>query len=82
MGQGSPKLCESKSSDSIGLLELSQRKVYSKPKRDLASKSQMITWQKQWCNMEKVSADPQRDNERRTDEGGRKTGEIKQEKNK
>ena len=52
--------------------------MYSKPKRDLASKSQMITWQKQWCNMEKVSADPQRDNERRTDEGGRKTGEIKQ----
>ena len=39
MGQGSPKQCEYKSNDSIGLLELSRRKVYSRPKRGPISTS-------------------------------------------
>ena len=58
MGQGSPKQCEYKRNNSTRLLELSRGKVYSKPKRGLASTSQMITWQKQWGNMAKVLADP------------------------
>ena len=58
MGQGSPKQCEYKHNNSTRLLELSRGKVYSKPKRGLASTSQMITWQKQWGNMAKVLADP------------------------
>ena len=58
MGQGSPKQREYKPNDSIGPLELSKKKVYSKPKRGPASTSQMITWQKQWGDIAKVSADP------------------------
>ena len=46
MDQGSPKQCEYKPNDSTGLLELSRRKIYSRPKRGLASTSQMKTWQK------------------------------------
>ena len=46
MDQGSPKQCEYKPNDSIGLLELSRRKIYNRPKRGPASTSQMKTWQK------------------------------------
>ena len=46
MGQKSPKQCEYMLNDSTGLLELSRRKEYSRPKRGTASISQMITWQK------------------------------------
>ena len=46
MDQGSPKQCEYKPNDSTGLLELSRRKIYSRPKRGPASTSQMKTWQK------------------------------------
>ena len=46
MDQGSPKQCEYKPNDSIGPLELSRRKIYSRPKRGPASTSQMKTWQK------------------------------------
>ena len=52
MGQGSSKVmkwakeaqkqCEYKPNNSIGLLELSRRKVYSRPKRGPASISQII----------------------------------------
>ena len=68
MDQGSPKGMkwakeaqkqhEYKPNDSTGLLELSRGKVDSRPKRGLASTSQMITWQKQRSDMEKVLADP------------------------
>ena len=44
MGQGSPKKHEYKPNDSTGLLELSKRKAYSRPKRGPASTSQIITW--------------------------------------
>ena len=46
MDQGSPKQCEYKPNDSTGLLELSRRKIYTRPKRGLANTSQMKTWQK------------------------------------
>ena len=58
MGQESPKQREYKPNDSIGLWELSRRKVYSKPKKGPASTSQMIIWQKQRGDMAKVLADP------------------------
>ena len=44
MGQGSPKQHEYKPNDITGLLELSRRKEYSRPKRGPASTSQIITW--------------------------------------
>ena len=44
MGQGSPKQHEYKPNDSIGLLELSKRKAYIRPKKGPASISQIITW--------------------------------------
>ena len=60
MGQGSPKQHEYKPNHSTGLLELSRRKVYSRPKGGLVSTSQIITWQKQRGDMTEVSTDPQR----------------------
>ena len=60
MGQGSPKQREYKPNNSTGLLELSRRKVYSRPKGGLVSTSQIITWQKQRGDMAEVSVDPQR----------------------
>ena len=44
MGQGNPKQHKYKLNDSAGLLELSKGKSYSKPKRGLASISQIIAW--------------------------------------
>ena len=53
MGQGSPKEMKwakeaqnsmSVPNDCAGLLELSKKKAYSKPKRGLASTSQIIAW--------------------------------------
>ena len=60
MGQGSPKQREYKPNNSTGLLELSRRKLYNRPKRGPTNTSQMITWQKQRGNMAKVLANPQR----------------------
>jgi len=60
MDQESPKQREYKPNDSVGLWELSIRKVYNKPKKGPASTSEMITWQKQQGDMAKVSANPQR----------------------
>ena len=61
MGRGSPKQCEYKPNNSTGLLELSRRKVYSRPKRGLASTSQIITWHKQQDDIAKVSTNPQKE---------------------
>ena len=60
MGQGSPKQHEYKPNDSIGLLELSKRKAYIRPKKGPASISQIITWQEQRGGMVGVSIDSQR----------------------
>ena len=60
IGQGSPKQHEYKPTNSTGLLELSKRKAYSRPKGGPASTSQIITWQEQRGGMAWVSVDPQR----------------------
>ena len=60
MGQGSPKQYEYKPNDSTGLLELSRRKAYSRPKRGSASTSKILTCQEQRGGMVGVSIDPQR----------------------
>ena len=60
MGQGSPKQREYKLNDNTGLLELSRRKVYNRPKGGLASTNQIIARQKQQGGMAEVSIDPQK----------------------
>ena len=70
MGQGSPKndemvhrspkQHENKPNDNDGLLELSRRKAYRRPKRGPVSTSQIIAWQERQDGMVGVSTDPQR----------------------
>ena len=60
MGQGSPKQHEYKLNDSVGLLELSKGKAYSKPKRGTTSTSQTIAWQEHQDGMAEVLIDPQK----------------------
>ena len=57
MGQGNPKQHKYKLNDSAGLLELSKGKSYSKPKRGLASISQIIAWQEHQDGMTEVLND-------------------------
>ena len=60
MDQESSKQHECKPNDSVGLLELNKGKAYNRPKRGLASTSQIIAWQEHQDGMAKVLIDPQK----------------------